>query len=308
MINAQYNWRLRLGFSIILVVILATLFAPLLTSYTPDSLRKFDMEVTDKGAKITEPLTPPTEDHWLGTTPHGHDLFTLILYGGRITIFLVFVIVLTRMISGVALGFWLGTSRWGKRFIEPLELLSSMPAIVILYCLLISISRIPSIPIWQLLLLQGGLIALFGIPAIATVTAKKTSLINKNPSVVASRVLGANPLWIIRKHIAPALKENLVILTLQEMIVLLNLIGQLGVFNIFFGGTKSISLDSQVVQIPRIPEWGGLISAYREQISFQPWVPFFPILAFAIVMFALFLLSRGFEIRYEKRYKETPHI
>lgn len=81
-----------LGLGIMLVLVLAALMAPILTSYDPVLLRP------------AEKLLPPSKEHWLGTDRVGRDLMARLLYGGRVSILVGLVSALLASAIGVVLG------------------------------------------------------------------------------------------------------------------------------------------------------------------------------------------------------------
>ncbi len=81
-----------LGLGILLVLVLAALFAPILTKYDPILLRP------------AEKLLSPSKEHWLGTDRVGRDLMARLLYGGRVSILVGLVSALLASVIGVVLG------------------------------------------------------------------------------------------------------------------------------------------------------------------------------------------------------------
>jgi len=93
--NAQKFMRNRLaitGLVLISVLILASVFAPLLTKYDPSF------------ANPSIRLLPPSSEHWLGTDRLGRDLLTRLMYGGRVSIFVGLMSALLAGGIGVVLG------------------------------------------------------------------------------------------------------------------------------------------------------------------------------------------------------------
>jgi len=89
-------WRsspaLALGVSLIVVLVLVAVFAPLLNGFDPNQ------------QNIQERLLPPSAQHWLGTDGFGRDLFTRLLYGTRPTLLLVSLVLLLTLPIGVLVG------------------------------------------------------------------------------------------------------------------------------------------------------------------------------------------------------------
>src|SRR5690242_10667250 len=86
------NPRIWFGFTILSVVFLAAIFAPLLTQYTAD-----DMDISLR-------LTGPSPEHWLGCDVNGSDVWTALLYGARLSLFISFFTVFISVTVGTAVG------------------------------------------------------------------------------------------------------------------------------------------------------------------------------------------------------------
>lgn len=85
------NRKALVGVTILVVVILVAIFAPLLTEYSPTQ-------------RVGRPHQPPSADHLLGTTRLGYDVFTRLLYGARISLAVGFGAGLLITVIGTVLG------------------------------------------------------------------------------------------------------------------------------------------------------------------------------------------------------------
>ncbi len=85
------NRKALIGVSILLVVVLLAVFAPLLTDYLPTQ-------------RVGRPHQPPSGDHLLGTTRLGYDVFTRLLYGARVSLAVGFGAGLLITVIGTVLG------------------------------------------------------------------------------------------------------------------------------------------------------------------------------------------------------------
>lgn len=87
------NNRLAMvGLVFVLIIVLSSIFAPLLTSYDPSQI------------SLGEKNTPPSAEHILGTDQLGRDLFARVLYGGRVSIFVSVLGALSGSFIGMVLG------------------------------------------------------------------------------------------------------------------------------------------------------------------------------------------------------------
>jgi peptide/nickel transport system permease protein len=87
----KHNKKAIIGLSLLLIIILVAIFAPLLTQYSPTQ-------------RVGRPHQAPSWDHWLGTTRLGHDVFTRLVYGARVSLAVGFGAGLMITIIGTVLG------------------------------------------------------------------------------------------------------------------------------------------------------------------------------------------------------------
>jgi peptide/nickel transport system permease protein len=86
-----HNKKAVVGVTILLVIVLIAIFAPLLTEYSPTQ-------------RVGRPHQPPSADYWLGTTRLGHDVFTRLIYGARVSLAVGFGAGLLITVIGTVLG------------------------------------------------------------------------------------------------------------------------------------------------------------------------------------------------------------
>jgi peptide/nickel transport system permease protein len=86
-----HNRKALVGVTILVLVILVAVFAPLLTEYLPTQ-------------RVARPHQPPSADHLLGTTRLGYDVFTRLIYGARISLAVGFGAGLLITVIGTVLG------------------------------------------------------------------------------------------------------------------------------------------------------------------------------------------------------------
>ena len=253
----------------IIFVILAAVFAPVLTPYA------YDVQ------SLREAYQPPSAAHWLGTDEFGRDLLTRLFYGGRISlsvsVIAIGVSVFTGMVLGAAAGYF------GKRFDQMImvavDLSWSFPEILVALILVAIVG--PGI--------TGTLVAI-GVAYLAQftrLTRAQIMAIKSETYVEASRSLGASHSHIVFGHLLPnALAPVLVsgMLATGDAIILEATLG-------FFG------LGAQ----PPTPSWGAMMSSGTALLFKAPWIIIFPGLAVAITVIAINIygdaLIRALDIR-----------
>jgi len=85
------NKKAMVGVVILVLIILVAIFAPVLSQYSPTQ-------------RVGRPHQPPSLEHWLGTTRLGHDVFTRLVYGARVSLAVGFGAGLMIALIGTVLG------------------------------------------------------------------------------------------------------------------------------------------------------------------------------------------------------------
>ncbi len=288
-----FNWRLWLGAAITAGLLFIAVFGPSIAPYPRDYSEKLEVIQTPSGPETVYPPRPPSARHWLGTDRWGYDLLSLILYGAPFTVFTVFGVAAFRVVLGGLTGMLGGL----RAEVQPRGgrggALSAMPAFIVVFLAMFGINFASPVPPIQLTLIQAGIMVVVGIPAVATVVRQKTYLEMQRPFVTAAVALGARRPRIGARHILPQLRADLLLLMLSETILALNLLGQLGIFQLFLGGTR-LSMDP-IMYYSITHEWAGLIGQSRASIQANQWTVLAPMGAFVVAVLGLFFLLRGLE-------------
>jgi peptide/nickel transport system permease protein len=174
-----------ISFVILALIILSCAFAPLLTRYS--------MSAQDLNAS----LAPPSVEHILGADRMGRDLFTRLLYGGRITLLSALAVVLISALVGVPLGLFSGY-RGGKLDAvigRVCDVLLSFPSLLLAFIFVAAFGR----GIGSAILALG----LVYVPMLCRLVRSLT-LIEKNKTYIeACRSIGFPPAYIVFRHILP---------------------------------------------------------------------------------------------------------
>lgn len=257
----------------IILVVLAAVFAPILTPYA------YDVQ------SLKEAYQPPSVAHWLGTDEFGRDLLTRLLHGGRTSLSVsgiaIGVSVFIGMILGASAGYF--GKRVDQMIMVAVDLTWSFPEILVALMLVAIIG--PGI--------TGTLVAI-GVAYLAQftrLTRAQIMAIKSETYVEASRSLGASHTHVLMGHLLPnALAPVLVsgMLATGDAIILEATLG-------FFG------LGAQ----PPTPSWGAMMSSGTALLFKAPWIIIFPGMAVAITVVAINIfgdaLIRSLDIRLRLR-------
>jgi peptide/nickel transport system permease protein len=250
------------GLLIAAALLLMAAFAPLIAPYDPIA------------QDLTQRLLPPgTPGHWLGTDDFGRDIWTRIIYGSRITLYIVALVILTAPVAGLLIGTVAGYfGGWVDEILMRItDIFLAFPKLILALALVAVLG-----PGMENAVLA---IALTSWPPYARVARAETLTVRNSDYIAAVRLQGAGAARIIWGHVMPMCLPSVIIRVTLDMAGVILTAAGLG----FLG------LGVQ----PPLPEWGLMISAGRKFLFEQWWVATMPGLAIFVVSLGFNLLGDG---------------
>jgi len=247
---------------VILVLIIASaMLAPLLPMADP-------IQVDSPHA-----LYSPGSPYLFGSDQYGRDVFSRVIYGGRISLLVGPIAVIIALVPGVAVGLIAGYyGRWVDTLLmRIIDVMLAFPGIL----LALGVVAVLGPSLTSLMIAVG----ISTIPTYARLTRASVLTARENLYVDAARVVGAPDLEILLRHILPNVVAPIIV------------ISTLGVgAAILVAATLSfLGLGSQ----PPTPEWGRMLSEGRQYLREQWWIATFPGLAIMLTVLALNVLGDG---------------
>lgn len=279
--------KVSIGSLIILTLISIICFIAPFLSFLPNPNVQ-DLSRISEGVSMT---------HWFGTDQLGRDLFSRVIYGGRISLLVGFVATGVTLMIGVVYGLAAGYAG-GKAdalMMRIVDILFALPFIVLVIIFSLAIEE-PSRTLtnWitgttglrqELVAPITGLIPLFiaigalGWLTLARIVRTQTIEIKGQEFVEAARSLGLGHIRILFMHIAPNLLGPVVVYTTLAVpgIMLLEAV---------------LSFLGLGVKAPN-SSWGTLIKEGADRMEITPELLFFPAILFSVTLLALNFLGDG---------------
>lgn len=218
-------------------------------------------------------LAKPSAQHWLGTDNLGRDLFTRILFGGRISMAVGILASLVAVVIGVIYGAVSGFigGRTDNVMMRLVDILYALPFIFLVIILMVYFGR-------NILLLFVAL-GFTQWLTMARIVRGQVISIKQKEFIEAAHSMGISEKSIIFRHLIPnALGPVIVYLTLTVPSVILE--------------EAFLSFLGLGVQAP-MASWGTLISEGVQVMEIAPWVLLFPAFTLALTLFSLNFLGDG---------------
>ncbi|WP_096188125.1 nickel/cobalt ABC transporter permease [Evansella halocellulosilytica] len=255
------NKAAMVGGFLILFFIIVSIVGPYLTPHDP-----YVTNVSDK-------LHGPSAEYWFGTDNLGRDIFTRIIHGMSLTLYIGFSSVIIGLVIGVVIG--LISGYYGKKIdavlMRFIDVLLAFPGIL----LALAIVSILGASLNNVIIAVG----IFSVPMFARIVRGSTLAVKKLEYVDAVKALGASDARIIFRHILPNIMSPIIVQATIRMATAI----------LTAAGLSFLGLGAQ----PPTPEWGAMLSAGRNYMWDSPHIALFPGLAIVIVVLSFNLFGDG---------------
>lgn len=255
---AGLSRRRRAGLTIIALVVLISLAAPLLTVHPPNHT-SIDI------------LAPPSAAHLFGTNDLGQDVFSRVLHGGRVSLLIGLGAASLAAIIGIPAG--LAAGYFGGRVDACISyvtnLFVAMPSLV----LAVVTTSVIGVSLVNLILVLG----MVGWPAMARLMRGQALAIKEQMFVEAALVAGAGTMWILWHHLRPnvgRLAWSQLSLTIAQAIFT----------------SSSLSFLGLGVAPPQI-DWGSMVRIGGDFLATNPSVAIAPSAAVAVTILGFYLIG-----------------
>lgn len=264
------NKMAMLGLIILVVILILSIFAPWLSSY--------DYAAQDYSARFVSPC----REHLFGTDNFGRDIFTRVLYGGRYTLFIAFVVISIAAVVGTLVGLFAAFfPKIDNILMRIIDIFMGIPQMMMCVSIVAALGSN----------MKNMMIALTitAAPEFARIMRAQVLTLKDQEFVEAARSIGCGNLRIMFHHILPnALAPIIVQYTLGAVNTILM--------------SSSLSFVGMGVQ-PPTPEWGLMISAGRAYLRDYWYVAILPGLAIIVTAYALNMLGDGLRDALDPRLK-----
>ncbi len=249
------------GLSIVGAYIVLAVFAPLFATHDP-ILQDFAVA-----------LQPPSFEHWLGTDSFGQDVYSRVLYGARLALWIGFASVFLGLLGGMSVGLIAGLvgGRLEWALMRLVDSILAFPEII----LAMAFIAVLGLGIENLIYA----LAVSFVGPFARIVRSDVLQVKALPFIEAAQLMGVPTFRIILRHLIPNVMSSLLVQAGIRISTAILLASGLS----FFG----------IGVVPPTPDWGLIIAEGRGFITMAPWISGFPGVALALLLIGLTLLGDG---------------
>lgn len=258
------------GAVILFIVLVMTLFAPLIAPFEPNAL-------------VNDRRLGPSAEHIMGTDEIGRDTFSRVVFGGRVSLRVGVLAVLIGASIGTLFGMFAAyVGGWVDSLImRVVDVMLAFPGILLALVIVAILG--PS--------LNNVMIAvgIEFIPAFVRTVRGATLSVKEEEYVTAARAVGARSGRIIGRHILPNVVSTVIVLGTLAI----------GFAILAAAGLSFLGLGAQ----PPTPEWGSMLASARSYLRESPHLAIFPGAAIMLVVLSLNLLGDGLRELFDPRMR-----
>jgi peptide/nickel transport system permease protein len=258
------------GLTIVLFLLLVAALADVLAPYGPTQTTPNSM-------------APPTWQHPMGTDLLGRDVFSRIIYGSRVSIYVGVVATVLGTILGVPLGLVAGFygGRLDNLIMRLMDVLLAFP--IFLLAIVIMVILEPSTMNVVLAL------AIVRIPILARIARGSVLSVKENEYIEAVKALALTQVRVLGRHVLPNCLAPIIVTSTLNV----------GTAIIIEASLSFLGLGTQ----PPTPTWGWDLKQNLTLIEINPWITLFPGLAILVTVLAFNLLGDGLRDALDPRLK-----
>lgn len=252
----------------------------LTTAAFPGLFSKYDPLEMNKKHR----LEPPSSQFLFGTDEFGRDIFSRVIFGSRVSLFISFFTVVLANFGGIILGV-VGGYYGGLRdniIMRLMDIMFSFPFIL----LAILIIAITGPGVFNVIIS----LAVAYLPYSARIARGSVMAVRESQYVEAARASGAGDLRVIIRYIMPNITAPIVVYVTMSFAFAL----------LAEAGLQFLGLGAR----PPTPSWGLMLNETRGIIEFAPWTGIFPGLAIALAVIGFNLFGDGLRDLFDPKMKQ----
>ena len=248
------------GGALLLLIVIASIAAPWLGTVDPININP------------SQRLRGMSSDHWFGTDRFGRDLYSRVIYGGRVSLIVGLSVAALATVIGLAIGLVSGYLRAvDKVVMRIMDGMMAIPAIMLAIAL-IALSKAS-------VLIVIVAVTLPEVPRVVRLVRSIVLTIREQPYIEAATAIGTTVPRIMLRHLLPNALPPLIV---QATYICASAVLIEAALSFLGAGTP-----------PEIPSWGNIMAEARPYFQLKPWMVLLPGVFLAVTVLAINLVGDG---------------
>jgi peptide/nickel transport system permease protein len=279
--TAKSMWRITLqrmkrsktamiGLTIVCLLLLVALFAGVIAPYSPT-------ETTPAS------ISPPSWQNLMGTDLLGRDVFSRVIYGSRVSVYVGVVSILLAIFVGIPLGTVAGFygGRTDQIIMRLMDIVLAFPIFLLAIVIMVILEPSTSNVVMAL--------AIVRIPILARIVRGSVLSVKETEYIEAVKALSLSQIRVLGRHVLPNCLAPIIVTSTLNI----------GNAIIIEASLSFLGLGTQ----PPTPTWGWDLKQNLTLIELNPWITIFPGLAILVTVLAFNLLGDGLRDALDPRLK-----
>jgi peptide/nickel transport system permease protein len=262
------------GLVLVLAIVLAAVLAPVIAPYDPI------------WTSTTESTAAPSPAHWFGTDVLGRDIFSRVMYGARISLWLglisVTIACVCGLVFGIAAGYyggWVDTT-----IMRGADMLLAFPSFLLALTIVFALG--------QSLINVMIAVGISSIPGYTRMVRGSVLSAREHEYVTAARTIGCTDSRLMTRHLLPNVVAPVIV------------ISTVGIAWAIIAAA-SLSFLGMGAQ-PPTPEWGAMVNDGMRYLNKAWWISTFPGVAIMLTVLAINLVGDGLRDALDPRLRHLP--
>ncbi len=248
------------GSVLLLLIVVASIGAPWLGTIDPISINP------------SHRLRDPSAENWFGTDRFGRDLYSRVMYGGRVSLVVGLSVAALATLIGLAIGLVSGYLRAVDAVVmRVMDGMMAIPAIM----LAIALIALSKASIFIVIIA----VALPEIPRVVRLVRSIVLTLREQPYIEAATAIGTSVPRILLRHLLPNALPPLVV---QATYICASAVLIEAALSFLGAGTP-----------PEIPSWGNIMAEARAYFQLKPWMVLIPGVFLAVTVLSINLVGDG---------------
>lgn len=254
------NPKIAVGGTILLLLLFCAVFAGFLGTVDPGAIAP------------SRRARPPSPEHWFGTDMIGRDLYSRVVYGTRVSLFVGFSVALVASFAGLSIGLVAGFLKWvDGPVMRVMDGLMSIPPILLAVALMaLTRGSVGNVVI---------AIAIADVPRVCRLVRSSVLSLRELPFIEGAVTAGSSTPRIILRHVLP---NALAPLTVQATYICASAMITEAILSFIGAGSP-----------PDVPSWGNIMAEGRMLWQVKPFIIAFPAVSLSVTVLAVNLLGDG---------------